>query len=285
MSGVLRGTLDQLYDGQNTGRYRWDQLYKTEKTHCGTLVEINLQREFAFTDGEVMDFNIEGHEVDCKYSQGLGKWMIPNEAVGQICLVVTADDAASLWSAGLVRPTIDLLGLGRNRDAKATLNPAGRLSIRWIAQQAPLPPNILLSLPPDDVRAILTMRSGQARVNELFRRAIGKRISRGVVATVARQHDYMKRVRYNGGSREHLRPEGILIFGDYAAHAVLANQLGLPVPSRGESVSARVAKAAPHWSGGAIELEGQRWRLADDQDPREMAPLLSSVVRIQSDPL
>jgi hypothetical protein len=78
MAMVLRETLDQLYDGQNTGRYRWDQLYKTEKTHCGTLVEINLQREFLFTDGEVMDFNIEGHEVDCKYSQGMGKWMIPN---------------------------------------------------------------------------------------------------------------------------------------------------------------------------------------------------------------
>lgn len=285
MAMVLRETLDQLYDGQNTGRYRWDQLYKTEKTHCGTLVEINLQREFLFTDGEIMDFNIEGHEVDCKYSQGMGKWMIPNEAVGQICLVLTADDNASLWSAGLVRPSVDLLGLGRNRDAKATLNPAGRRSIRWIAQQAQLPPNILLSLPPDDVRAILSGRSGQARVNELFRRAVGKRISRGVVATVARQDDFMKRVRYNGGAREHLRSEGILIFGHYDAHAVLASQLGLPVPSHGESVSARVRRAEPRWSGRAIELEGHRWRLANDGDPYEMAPLLTSVVRTQGDPL
>ena len=39
---VLRDTFDQLYDGQRTGRYRVDQLHKTEKTHCGTLVEINL---------------------------------------------------------------------------------------------------------------------------------------------------------------------------------------------------------------------------------------------------
>jgi Restriction endonuclease NaeI len=42
---VLRRTYDMLLDGQHTGRYRWDQLYKTEKTHFGTLVEINLQRE------------------------------------------------------------------------------------------------------------------------------------------------------------------------------------------------------------------------------------------------
>jgi len=45
---VLRRTYDMLLDGQHTGRYRWDQLYKTEKTHFGTLVEINLQREFGF---------------------------------------------------------------------------------------------------------------------------------------------------------------------------------------------------------------------------------------------
>jgi hypothetical protein len=172
-----------------------------------------------------------------------------------------------------VRPTVDLLGLGRNRDAKATLNPAGRRSIRWIAQQAQLPPNILLSLPPDDVRAILSGRSGQARVNEL------------VVATVARQDDFMKRVRYNGGARGHLRSEGILIFGHYDAHAVLASQLGLPVPSHGESVSARVRRAEPRWPGRTIELEGHRWCLANDGDPYEMAPLLPSVVRIQGDPL
>ena len=69
---VLRDTFDQLYDGQRTGRYRWDRLYKTEKTHCGTLVEINLQREFDFKDGPKLDYEIAGVDVDCKYSQNLG---------------------------------------------------------------------------------------------------------------------------------------------------------------------------------------------------------------------
>ena len=36
-------------------------------------------------------------------------------------------------------------------------------------------------------------------MNELFRRALGRRISRAVVATVARQDDYMKRVRAAAG--------------------------------------------------------------------------------------
>src|SRR2546430_14927054 len=87
-AAVLRETFDQLYDGQRTGRYRWDQLYKTEKTHCGTLVEINLQREFKFSDGRTLDYSIGGVDVDCKYSQRIDGWMIPSEARGHICLLV-----------------------------------------------------------------------------------------------------------------------------------------------------------------------------------------------------
>src|SRR5437899_2367798 len=66
---VIRETLDQLYDGQRTGRYRWDQLHKTEKTHCGTLIEMNLVRKFNFPDGDDLDYRIAGADVDCKYSQ------------------------------------------------------------------------------------------------------------------------------------------------------------------------------------------------------------------------
>src|SRR5437762_6738306 len=82
---VLRDTLDQLYDGQRTGRYRWDQLFKTEKTHCGTLVEINLHREFKFQNGVKLDYCIAGVDVDCKYSQNLWGWMIPPEARDHLC--------------------------------------------------------------------------------------------------------------------------------------------------------------------------------------------------------
>jgi len=78
---VLRDTLDQLYDGQRTGHYRREELSKTEKTHCGTYVETNLQRAFRsdFCDGEILDYKIKGIEVDCKYSQTLNGWMIPPE--------------------------------------------------------------------------------------------------------------------------------------------------------------------------------------------------------------
>ncbi len=81
--------------------------------------------------------------------------------------------------------------------------------------------------------AIFASASGQQRVNELFRRAQRMRVSRTVVATVAMQDDYMKRVRDGGGARDQLRAEGIVIFGDYADDQVLASALGLVRPGPG----------------------------------------------------
>lgn len=273
MATTLRNTLDQLYDGQHTGRFRWDQLYKTEKTHCGTLVEINLQRDFRFSDGDKLDFRIAGHEVDCKYSQRDGGWMIPNEAHGELCLVVTADDSKSRWSAGLVRAIPAALNLGRNRDAKATLSAYGRSTIAWLQREADLTPNVLLSLPEDVLHRIFGHQSGQARLNELFRLVQDRRISRGVVATVAQQHDYMKRLRYNGGSRSYLKGEGIVILGDYQRHRRLAQQLGVEPAQDGESVSVRLVPcdATTRWSA---EIDGSWWRRAREDDPVVEAPML-----------
>src|SRR2546429_6754996 len=84
---VLRDTFDQLYDGRRTGRYRWDQLYKTEKTHCGTLVEINLQREFKFSAGGPLVYLIGGLDVDCRNSQTIAGGLIPPQARDHLCLV------------------------------------------------------------------------------------------------------------------------------------------------------------------------------------------------------
>ena len=145
---VLRRTYDMLLDGQHTGRYRWDQLYKTEKTHFGTLVEINLQREFGFADGKAMDFAICGIDVDCKYSQGLADWMIPPEAVGHIILGLWASDDQGRWSLGLVRASDHLLTASRgNRDLKRRLSAAGRAEVTWIFRGYELPENALLRIP------------------------------------------------------------------------------------------------------------------------------------------
>ncbi|MFJ9658648.1 NaeI family type II restriction endonuclease [Streptomyces griseoflavus] len=274
---VLRSTIDQLLNGEVTGRYDWNALYKTERTHAGTLVEINLQREFRFTDGLAMDYRIAGIEVDCKYSQRFGGWMIPPEARGHVCLLVWADDYKSQWSAGLFRVHEEWLTNGRNRDAKLTVKSEHRNRIIWLWEKHDLAENILLHMNPFDRAAIYSLKSGQQRLNELFRRIQRRRIGRNTVRTVAQQKDYMKRVRGNGGSRSALKPEGILIMGDYESHRSVAEQLGLPAPNEGEFVSARVARRRSHHQGAKhTVLDGQDWVVATSADPPETAPSLPS---------
>ncbi|MFI7114784.1 NaeI family type II restriction endonuclease [Nonomuraea sp. NPDC050227] len=288
----IRRTFDMLLDGQHTGRFRWEQLHKTEKTHCGTLVEINLQREFDFDDGHLLDYSIVGVEVDCKYSQDLGDWMIPPEAVGQLLLGLWGNDQLGQWSAGLVRAHPHLLTSAKgNRDLKRRLTKEGKKTIRWLFQNAPLPENILLRMPEDDVATVFgcgpaghkCKGHGSKRVDELFRRAQGRLVSRTAVATVAQQEDYMKRIRGNGGARSRLQPEGIVIFGQYDSHRDLARQLGIPVPGAGESISVRLTERRPeHGDLPYILLEGKRWVVAGPDDPVEPAPPLPEIKRSPS---
>jgi hypothetical protein len=283
-AAVLRATFDQLYDGQRTGRYSWNQLYKTEKTHYGTLLEINLRRTFDdviddTADDHPLDYLIRGHDVDCKYSQNLGGWMLPPECFDQLLIVATANDQRGTWSLGVVRASENNRRPGKNRDAKASLSARGRKQIDWVHFEAALPPNILLSLDQQTLQQVLAPKSGQARVTELLRQVTQRRIGRNTIATLAQQDDYMARLRDNGnGARTTLRAEGYLIpGGDYEAHRNVARQLGVTPPEPGEVISLRVTPAAENevWT---VELEGRRWRLAhSDETTSEPAPKLPDV--------
>ena len=280
MAAAIRGALDMLLDGQHTGRYRWDQLHKTEKTHAGTLVEIALARVLRLADGAALDYTIAGADVDCKFSHRLGGWMIPPEADGKLMLLVQASDEDGTWSAGLLRAAAENLRPAGNRDGKRALNERGRAAVCWLHARAPLQENVLIRMPDGMWRRSSRAGSGQQRVNELFRRAQRMRVSRTVVATVAMQDDYMKRVRGGGGARDQLRAEGIVIFGDYAGDQVLAAALGLPRPGPGEFVSARLvprprpSPAGPGDYARSIRLAGADWLLASAADPAAPAPAL-----------
>ncbi|MBN4925914.1 NaeI family type II restriction endonuclease [Hoyosella rhizosphaerae] len=280
---VFRSTFDQLYDGQHTGRYRWDQLYKTEKTHFGTLIEINLRREFSdvLCDGDLLDYRVCGHDVDCKFSQRLGGWMLPPEAIGQLVLACTANDQLGVWSVGVGRATQDLCRTSVNRDGKTAFTAAGVESIVWLHRDAELPPNVLLQVDPALVDQVFAARTGQQRVNQLFRLVTDQRIGRNTVATVAEQDDYMKRVRANGGARSTLQLEGILIAGgDYQAHRIIAEQFGTVVPAPGEFVSFKVVPALPTDTAPTVELDGTLWRrAAAGEKPWHPAPTLPNTRR------
>ncbi len=194
MGSALRQSFDEVIDGPRTGRYRIEELEKTEKTYIGTKVEIILRNELALPRGSILDNLISGHEVDTKFSL-TGHWMIPREAVGQICLLVEGSDNAGVFSVGLLRMVPLVLTNGANQDGKKSVSAVGKARIQWLVRNAVLPPNFLLRLP-DDVRSrIMSRSSGVQRVKELFVSVTNAIIPRTAIEQVARQKDPLKRAR------------------------------------------------------------------------------------------
>lgn len=237
---TLRRALDEVVDGMRTGRWSLDALEKTEKTYIGTKVEILFKFEFELEDGAALDTRIQGHEVDIKCTV-LQDWMIPQEAVDQICLLVRIDDSKSKFSIGVVRAKADVLRAAPNRDRKYSISAEGKKAIRWIVESGDLPVNFLATLDEETRSIILSQPSGQLRINELFRRVQGRIIPRVAIETVARQKDPMKRMR---DARKMLRAEGILVLGHQGDDPKLAKQHGFPAPKKGEALAVKVDETA-----------------------------------------
>ncbi|MEV6301576.1 NaeI family type II restriction endonuclease [Actinoplanes sp. NPDC051861] len=265
LAAVLRRSLDQLYDGRNTGRFDWRQLGKTEKTHLGTLVEIELHREFGLADGQRSDFALNGIEFDLKFSVRDGGWMIAR-GDPRLLLLVTGNDTESNVSAALVRVRDGLLHDRGNRDGSASLSAEGRAALRWLHRRVPMTENLLAHLTAGDRAAILDLRPGQRRVTEFFRQVLERPVSRAVVETLAMQENAAKRVRY---ARDLLRREGIVILGGRnGAHRGIAAELGLTLDRSDSWMSVRVVPADEHEPDvRSAEIDGRRWRLAGPDDP------------------
>ncbi len=203
----LRQAFDEVIDGARTGRYCIEQLEKTEKTYIGTKVEIVLRNELELERGQILDNLICGHEVDTKFSLS-GNWMIPREAVGELCILVRADDNTGLFSVGLLRMSPAMLTNGQNQDGKKSVSAAGKQCISWIIYRAPMPRNFLLDLPDSKRTQIMSPRSGMERIRELFRNVTGQIIPRSAIEQVAQQKDPLRRARQ---AKAYLLPEGFQV--------------------------------------------------------------------------
>ncbi|MGW4942220.1 NaeI family type II restriction endonuclease [Actinoplanes sp. NPDC004185] len=263
---VLRDTFDQIYDGQRTGRYSIEGLAKTERTHIGTLVEINMQRRFHYADGDELDFLIAGHDVDAKYSMRFGGWMIPVEAQEKLCMLLYADDLKAVWSLGVIRARNAILNRP-NRDLKRTVLKTHLDEASWLFRDAPLPENTILRLSAADQAAIAAAPQGTARVAELMRRAEGRQVNRSSIEAAAQQKDSMKRVRANGGAADVLAREGFLLLGGTRlASQRVARDLKLPHPAPGNFVPVRVTRAEALTDEPVATINGiriRRWHPAD----------------------
>lgn len=266
-SDGLRQSIDEVLDGQRTGRFDVEDLEKTEKTYLGTKVEIVVRSAFEMSKGQLLDYQIEGIEVDAKYTTRFGGWMFPREAVGQLCLLLHADDRNSVFSAGLLRVDPSTLRGGANQDGKRSLISAHHDRIRWLYRNSPLTENLLLHLDPtvrDQIFRFVGSRDGQKRVNELFRLVHGRIVSRQTVLTVGKQDDPMKRAR---DARRPLGAEGIVILGHQNDHPRLAAQLGLPTPAKGQFVAARLTPATSDEAGPTVHLHDRLYTIAEPEQP------------------
>jgi len=197
---AVRKAIDEVIDGARTGRYQYEALERQEKAYIGTRIEIVVRTELGLERGGKLDTLILGHPVDFKWS-ARGSWMIPREAVGELCLLLCGDEAGGTFSVGLVRCTADRLNRGKNQDAKRTLSKAGKEHIRWLVRDGVLPVSFLATLDPAAREAVLAQPAGQARVREFFLQVQGRPVPREVIPTLAVQVDPMRRIRRDKSDR------------------------------------------------------------------------------------
>jgi hypothetical protein len=270
-SSVFRQALDEVLDGQRTGRYDVDTLEKTEKTYLGTKVEIVCRAAFNLPLGDDMDYRVGDQEVDAKFSLE-AKWMIPREAMGHLCLLMAANDRLSTFKVGLVRISEDVLTRGGNQDGKRSISLSGRSSIRWLCREGKLKSNLLLGLDPATREVLERVPVGQNRVDQLFRHVHGRIVDRNAVVTVAKQLDAPKRVR---DSRRRLAPEGVVILGHQRDSPRVAKALGLPTPDKGTWIATRLVPAPrPEDSRPRVWIDGVAYAVARPDEERCPAPAI-----------
>lgn len=237
---LIRRAIDEVIDTPRTGRLTLDQIEKTEKTYIGTKIEILFRSFIGFPKG-FLDLNINGVDVDIKNTV-TGNWMIPNEAINKPCILIEADEKRALCGLGIIVAHPNYLTKGANRDQKRSISSTGRSHIHWLLNKQPYPVNFWQDFLPQQAWEIFRHEHANERLVTLFKILIGKPIPRTVVEGVARQKDYMKRLRKNGGARDALAKAGIaLLSGMYDKS--LIQQLGLSFCKKDEFISCRADTA------------------------------------------
>jgi hypothetical protein len=238
-SRAIRQAIDEVIDGRRTGRYRYQELERQEKAYIGTRIEIVVRTELDLDPEGKLDTLIEGHAVDFKWS-AKGSWMIPTEAVGELCLLLRGDEVKKTFSVGLVRCEEQLLNKGANKDSKRTISKAGKRKIRWLVEEGRLPISFLTTLDPEIEAAVFARPPGQARVREFFERVTGQPVPREVICTLAMQEDPMRRIRQDSGAPS---MGGVVVFGGrYKKRREAAEILGYGPLGSQEYISVPIAE-------------------------------------------
>lgn len=222
---IFRQAVDEVIDAPRTNRFTIGELEKTEKTYLGTKVEILLRGFLKLPRGRILDLSVDGVEVDIKNTMQRA-WTIPLESHGHPALLLRLNERTALCDVGLVLVRPQYLNAGKNRDSKKTLSAAGTGHIWWLLRRHPYPANFWELLPASERLEIFAAGSASARLALLFAKLQRQPVSRLQVQAIAQQHDYMKRLRRNGGARDAMVEQGIALLSGRSDGPLIA-ALGL----------------------------------------------------------
>lgn len=232
---LLRQAFDEVIDAPRTSRFTLGETEKTEKTYVGTKVEILIRNYLGVPKGAILDMLVDGEEIDIKNTTGRD-WMLPKEVLNRPALLVRSSEKTALCDVGVVICRPEYLRLSTNQDGKGQLLAAQHVNIWWILRKHPYPPNFWEVLSVADRNEIMLARGGTNRIAALFEKVQGRPISRQQVSALAQQHDYMKRIRRNGGARDILAPKGIALLWGQRDRALI-EQLDLGAVTADEFIS------------------------------------------------
>ena len=241
LPSLLKEAVDFVLDPAKTGRTSIADLDKVEKTFIGLKVEHFLRDKLGAPKGLRRDLQIDGQDVDIKNTIGT-TWMIPPETYQneEPCLLIaTAKFDGRCW-LGILLARENYLG-AKNRDGKKSVTVEGKRNILWLVEDAPYPASAWAEIDMARFRELRQIKGGKKRAAQFFRENLGKKIDRSIVESLLHdQRDFMKRVRGNGGARDDLKKEKILILsGIYDAKEAKRRGIAL---KRDEFVAVRISK-------------------------------------------
>ena len=232
--------VDFVLDPVRTARTTIAELDKVEKTFIGLKIEHFLRDWLDVPKGARRDLIVDGIEAGIKNSIRAA-WMIPPETYSEDgpCLLIATAKFDGMCSLGLIVAREAYLNPGLNRDQKRSIGEAGRKNIMWLVQAMPYPQSRWLGIDMQRFRELRQQQPGAARAAQFFRENIGRIIHRTInEALLHDQHDYMKRLRKNGGARDQLESDGLLLLSG-AQQSSAAIAYGYPL-SKDEFVAVRL---------------------------------------------
>lgn len=232
---LLRVAIDEVIDAPRTGRFLLEDTEKTEKTYLGTKIEILLRGLLGFPKGKTLDLNINGVEIDIKNTMR-SNWSIPVENLGKPAILIRSSEAKAVCDFGVAVLKDEYLRPGKNRDSKRGVSADGMSNVWWILKNHPYPENFWQLITHGERQEIMSAGGGTARLASLFEKLQRTPISRIQIQAIGQQHDYMKRIRRNGGARDILAPKGIAILWGSKDKALI-DKLGLGPLSKDEFIS------------------------------------------------